>query len=66
LYILTGSSTPLNTKELKTLHSGAGRISNIKMYPLTLTESKLSNKKINFIDLLNGKTYVGKNNQNID
>ena len=43
LYILTGSSTPADKTKIH--HSGAGRITPIKMKSLTLTES-LENKKI--------------------
>lgn len=36
-YILTGSATPLDSRKIH--HSGAGRISNVKMRPMSLFES---------------------------
>lgn len=41
-YILTGSSTPANMEDI--FHSGAGRISTLKMSTLTLSESLESKK----------------------
>lgn len=66
LYLLTGSSTPLDKNTSKRLHSGAGRFSNIKMYPLTLSELNVVDKSINFIDLFDNKTFNAKNNYDLD
>lgn len=49
-YILTGSSTP-NHKGV--LHSGAGRIARIKMYPMSLYESGDSNGQVSLYELCN-------------
>ena len=48
LYILT-SSTSVDEKKLK--HSGAGRISRLKMYTMSLFESHDSNGAVSFADL---------------
>ena len=50
-YILTGSSS----KKITTPHTGTLRISNIKMYPFSLYESKDSNGEVSIIDLFNKK-----------
>ena len=50
-YILTGSSS----RDIKTAHSGTMRISILKMYPLSLYESKESNGKISILELFNKK-----------
>lgn len=51
-YILTGSSTPVN--KTKIYHSGAGRITPIKMRTLSLYESEESKGIISLIELFNG------------
>lgn len=51
-YILTGS-TSVNKKTI--MHSGTGRISKIKMYPMSLYESNESNGKISLTELFNNK-----------
>lgn len=51
LYILTGSSTPADKAKIH--HSGAGRITTIKMKSLTLTESLESKKIISLSDIFN-------------
>lgn len=51
-YILTGSSTP-NHKGI--MHSGAGRIGKIKMYPMSLYESGDSTGEISLLDICNNK-----------
>lgn len=52
-YILTGS----NSFDLtKMMHSGTGRISRMKMYPMSLWESKESNGKISLRDVFDDKT----------
>lgn len=50
LYILTGSTT-INKNNIH--HSGTGRISRLKMYPMSLYESKESNGLISLSDLFN-------------
>ncbi|MDE6451443.1 MAG: DUF4143 domain-containing protein [Odoribacter sp.] len=54
-YILTGSSTPVNKTEVH--HSGAGRITSVKMRPMSLWESKESKGIVSLSDLFDG----GKN-----
>ena len=58
-WILTGSSTPLpkdtkNDLELPS-HSGAGRIGQIRMYPMTLWESGDSAGAVSLSDLFEGR-----------
>lgn len=48
LFILTGS---VNVDETKIHHSGTGRISRLKMYPMSLYESNESNGKISLKEL---------------
>ena len=50
LFILTGSNS---VKEKDNMHSGIGRISRLKMYPMSLYESDESNGKISLKDLFN-------------
>ena len=49
LYILTGSSS----KDIIKPHTGTLRISKLKMYPMSLYESRESNGSISLIDLFN-------------
>ena len=49
LYILTGSSS----KDVKKPHTGTLRISQLKMYPMSLYESGESNGSVSLIDLFN-------------
>ena len=51
-YILTGSSTPADKSEVH--HSGAGRITPIKMRPMSLWESKESKGCVSLQDLFDG------------
>ena len=51
-YILTGSSTPADKTEVH--HSGAGRITPVKMRPMSLWESKESKGTVSLLDLFNG------------
>ena len=51
-YILTGSSTPADKTQVH--HSGAGRITPIKMRPMSLFESKDSQGKISLSELFKG------------
>ena len=57
LYIITGSVTP-NDKDKKDLHSGAGRMSFVTMYPMSLYESGDSNGSISLKDILEGTVKV--------
>ena len=53
-YILT-CSTELSEKRKKEIfHSGAGRIGKLKMYPMSLYESKASSGQISIMDMYNG------------
>ena len=51
LYILTGSSTP---QRKGIMHSGAGRISRIRMRPMSLYESGRSSGKVSLQDICTG------------
>lgn len=51
-FILTGSSTPVEKTDIH--HSGAGRITPIKMRPMSLWESGDSNGKVSLMDLFDG------------
>ena len=51
-YILTGSSTPADKTEVH--HSGAGRITPLRMRPMTLWESKESKGTVSLKDLFDG------------
>lgn len=53
LYILTGSTS----KNVKTAHTGTGRISTLKMYPMSLYESKESNGSISLKKLFDNPNY---------
>lgn len=48
-FILTGSSTPADKSEI--YHSGAGRITTIKMRPMSLAESKDSSESVSLSEL---------------
>lgn len=50
-FILTGSTS----KKVKTSHTGTGRISKLKMYPMSLYESKESNGSVSLMNLFDGK-----------
>lgn len=50
-FILTGSTS----KKVKTAHTGTGRISKLKMYPMSLYESGESNGAVSIMDLFAGK-----------
>jgi len=54
LYILTGSNS-IDTNAI--MHSGIGRISRMKMYPMSLYESKESNGKISLKELFDNPNY---------
>ena len=64
LYILTGSTT---VDESKISHSGAGRISRIKMRTMSLFESLDSNGNVSLKDLFDGKNEIdGTSNLDIE
>lgn len=64
-FILTGSSTPAEKTDIH--HSGAGRITPIKMRPMSLWESGDSNGKVSLLDLFNGgKEFVTDYNDNFN
>lgn len=50
-FILTGSTS----KNVEVKHTGTGRISELKMYPMSLYESKESNGKVSLIELFDKK-----------
>lgn len=52
-YYLTGSTS----KKVKTAHTGTGRISEIKMYPMTVYETGESNGTISLSEIFNNKEY---------
>jgi len=55
LFILTGSTTPVDDK---TLHTGIGRMSFVDMKPMTLFESGESNGSISLKDIVDGIAVV--------
>ena len=55
-YLLTGSSTPVDKSELH--HSGAGRITTVKMRPMSLFESGESKGLVSLIELFDGKDLL--------
>ena len=55
-FILTGSTS----KKVKTKHTGTGRISTIKMYPMSLFESKESNGQVSLKKLFDGEEKLEK------
>lgn len=56
-FILTGSTS----KKVKTRHTGTGRISTIKMYPMSLYESKESTGSISLKKLFDKTEILGAN-----
>lgn len=54
LFILTGSNA---VDSRKIMHTGIGRISRMKMYPMSLYESLESNGKISLTELFNNPNY---------
>ncbi len=52
-YILTCSSKLIDKKKKKIFHSGAGRIGTLKMYPMSLYESKVSTSEASLLDMYN-------------
>ena len=53
-FILTGSTS----KKVETSHTGTGRISTMKMYPMSLYESLESNGSVSLRDLFDGKNNL--------
>lgn len=51
-FILTGSSTPADKTQIH--HSGAGRITSVKMRPMSLWESQESKGSVSITDLFDG------------
>ena len=56
-YILTGSSVPADDSEMR--HSGAGRVSWLKMRPMTLWESQESSGEASLTALFAGEDITG-------
>lgn len=54
-FILTGSAVPLDNSRM---HTGTGRIARVKMYPMSLYESKDSNGTISLEGLFHGITDI--------
>ena len=54
LFILTGSTS---VDDSKIMHSGTGRIARLKMYPMSLYESKESNGTVSLEKLFNDRDY---------
>ena len=64
-FILTGSSTPAEKTDIH--HSGAGRITPIKMRPMSLWESGDSNGKVSLMDLFDcGDEFTTDYNDGFD
>ena len=63
-YYLTGSSS----KEIETTHTGTGRITTIRMYPMTLWETGESNGTVSLIKILEDPEYnpVAINNSKLE
>lgn len=55
-YILTGSATPIDSKEIH--HSGAGRITTVKMRPMSLFESLDSKGTVSLQKLFDDPNYT--------
>lgn len=62
-FILTGSSTPAAKTDVH--HSGAGRITPVKMRPMTLWESGESTGIVSLTDLFEGKDFVANINDGL-
>ena len=60
-FILTGSAVP--PKKDETSHTGTGRISRIKMSPMTLYESGDSNGSVSLQELFNGNREISGINE---
>lgn len=53
-FILTCSTELSEKRKMDIFHSGAGRIGKLKMYPMSLFESKISTKEASLMDMYNG------------
>lgn len=53
-YILTCSTELSEKRKKEVFHSGAGRIGKLKMYPMSLYESKVSTCEASIMDMFNG------------
>jgi len=62
-YILTGSAKPI---ENGVMHTGTGRITKLKMRPMSLYESGESNGKVFLKDIINKKDISGVSNLTFD
>jgi hypothetical protein len=59
MYIFTGSST----NETQTIHTGTGRFSVIKMYPMSISEQNITTNNISLTDMFDDKepnNVIGK------
>ncbi len=52
-YILTCSTELIDKNKKQIFHSGAGRIGTLKMYPMSLYESKVSTSEASLLDMYN-------------
>lgn len=55
-FIMTGSTS----KKVETSHTGTGRISQLRMYPMSLYESKESNGSVSLLNLFNNENCLDK------
>ncbi|WP_052663596.1 AAA family ATPase [[Mycoplasma] testudinis] len=62
LFILTGSSTPVDSEQI--YHSGAGRNVSLKMRPMSLYESQNSKGLVSIFNLANLKNDFNYTNEN--
>lgn len=60
-FILTGSAAPADMQAV--IHSGVGRISRIKMRPMSLYESRESSGEISLASAFNGETSISSANE---
>jgi predicted AAA+ superfamily ATPase len=63
LYILTGSSRP---SKGSTHHTGSGRISRLRMWPMSLSESKHSNASVSLSTLFEGKFHTSSTEASLE
>lgn len=56
-FLLTGSATPVDTKQLR--HTGTGRIARLTMETMTLEESNESSKEVSLAALFKGEEAAG-------
>ena len=66
-FILTGSATPIKTKDDPRRHSGTGRIARLTMRPFSLMESGDSDGSVSLSSLFSGSSDItGRNPLDID